>query len=318
MKKVLWTLGIIAGLAVVGIGGYVFYLYNSVENTVTEMHEPIEREVSEKRTEKIDVNKQDPISILLMGVDERPEKGDSGRSDTMIVMSINPNDKSIQMFNIPRDTRTEIIGKGFDDKINHAYAFGGAEMAMNTVENLLDVPIDYYIKVNMEALSELVDAVGGVTVNNKFAFTYGKHTFNKGENFLNGEEALLYSRMRKQDPRGDLGRNERQRQIITALINKGANFSSITKVDDILTALGGNIRTNLTFDEMIDIQKNYKEARHNIKTLEVSGQGQMINGIYYYIVSDEERTRISTELKQHLNISEAAETEQAGKSVEAS
>ncbi|MFP3489657.1 LCP family protein, partial [Staphylococcus sp. SIMBA_130] len=89
------------------------------------------------------------ISILLMGVDER--ENDQGRSDTMIMITVNPNDNSMMMFNIPRDTRTEIIGRGTVEKMNHAYAYGGVEMAMDTVENFLDVPIDYYFKVNMEA-----------------------------------------------------------------------------------------------------------------------------------------------------------------------
>lgn len=87
------------------------------------MHNPIDRENSEKRTEAVEFKERDPISILLMGVDQR--KGDRGRSDSLIVLTVNPNEKSIQMVSIPRDTSTEIIGKGFDDRINHAYAFGG-------------------------------------------------------------------------------------------------------------------------------------------------------------------------------------------------
>lgn len=89
----------------------------------------------------------------------------------MIVLTVNPNDKSMQMVSIPRDTRTEIIGKGFDDKINHAYAFGGPEMSIATVENFLDIPIDYFVQVNMESFKDIVDAVGGVTVNNKLEFS---------------------------------------------------------------------------------------------------------------------------------------------------
>ena len=133
------------------------------------MHQPIEREKSEKRTEEITLTKQDPFSVLVLGVDER--EGDSGRSDTMIVLTVNPNQNSIKMLSIPRDTRTEIVGHGTTDKINHAYAFGREEMSIATVEHLLDIPIDYYVKVNMEGFQDIVDAVGGIQVNNNLDFT---------------------------------------------------------------------------------------------------------------------------------------------------
>ena len=112
MKKFLIIVGVILGVLVLAGGGYAYYLYDSVKDTASDMHEPISRETSTLRTEKVETKEKDPISILLMGVDERA--GDQGRSDTMIVMTVNPNDNSMMMFNIPRDTRTEIIGRGND------------------------------------------------------------------------------------------------------------------------------------------------------------------------------------------------------------
>ena len=132
------------------------------------MHQPIEREKSEKRTEEITLTKQDPFSVLMLGVDER--EGDSGRSDTMIVLTVNPNQNSIKMLSIPRDTRTEIVGHGTTDKINHAYAFGGEKMSIATVENLLDIPIDYYVGSIWKDFKDIVDAVGGIQVNNNLDF----------------------------------------------------------------------------------------------------------------------------------------------------
>ncbi|MGN7298766.1 polyisoprenyl-teichoic acid--peptidoglycan teichoic acid transferase TagU [Ferdinandcohnia sp. SAFN-114] len=301
-KKVLLSILSIIIIVILGVGGYGFYLYNSVAKTVDSMHTPIERDKSDKRTEEVVFEKRDPISVLLMGVDARA--GDRGRSDSLIVLTVNPGDKSMKMVSIPRDTRTEIVGKGFQDKINHAYAFGGPEMAIDTVENFLDIPIDYYVQVNMESFKEIVDAVGGVTVNSNFAFNYDGHTFSEGQITLNGDEALAYTRMRKKDPRGDFGRQERQRQVIMGVIDKGASFSSLTKFGGILDALGKNIQTNLTFDEMVDIQKNYKEARHSLEQSMVKGSGTKIDGIYYYSVPEEERTALSTMLKEHLKISE--------------
>jgi len=302
-RKWLRWVGTIVALLVIGAGVFAYSVYHHLKQTANEMHEKVNWK-SEKRQEEVSFERKTPISILLMGVDER--KGDKGRADTLIVLTVNPNKQSIEMVSVPRDTRTEIIGKGMQDKINHSYAFGGVEMTMATVEHFLDIPIDYYIKVNMESFRDIVDAVGGVTVNNPFAFTYGGTHFPKGEITLNGEEALKYSRMRYDDPRGDFGRQDRQKQIIQAIIEKGASFSSLANYSDVLAAIGKNIKTNLTFEDMKEIQANYKDARKQIKQLHITGQGTKINGIYYLLVPDSERTAISNELKEHLELSATA------------
>lgn len=296
MKKLLKILALIAGGLALAIGGYAGYLYKQITDTASKVHEPIERE----NTRDVDLDKQQPLSFLLLGVDER--EGDRGRSDTIVVITVNPNTNSMIMFNIPRDTRTEIVGRGTEDKINHAYAFGKVPMALETVEHFLGIPIDYYVKVNMEAFKEIVDALGGVTVTNSFAFNSGGHHFAEGPITLDGEAALAYSRMRYKDPKGDLGRNERQQQIIRAIIKKGASFQSITKLDDILNSLEDNVKTNLTFEEMKKIQKHYRGAIGNVKTFEIKGSGTRMNNIYYYMVSDDERAAISQRLKEHLEI----------------
>lgn len=177
-------------------------------------------------------------------------------------------------------------------------------MTIESVENfLLGVPVDYFVKVNMESYKQIVDALGGVNVNNKFTFTYEGVTFPAGPLFLeNGEKALKYTRMRYEDPDGDFGRQERQKQVIRAIIEEGAQVSNINKFSDILEVLGDNIKTNLTFDEMMLLQKNYKNCRLNSKSFVVQGTGSNINGVYYYLVSEQERQKISAELKSHLNI----------------
>jgi polyisoprenyl-teichoic acid--peptidoglycan teichoic acid transferase len=302
-KKLLRWVGGIVAVLLIGIGAYAYSIYHHVKQTANQMYENVDWK-SDKRDDEISFKEKTPISILLIGVDER--KGDRGRADSLIVMTVNPNKKSIEMVSIPRDTRTEIIGKGKKDKINHSYAFGGVEMTMATVEHFLDIPIDYYIKVNMESFRDIVDAVGGVTVNNPFTFTYEGVTFPKGEITLNGEKALKYSRMRKSDPRGDFGRQDRQKQIIEAIIQKGAGFSSLTNYDEVLAAIGKNMKTNLTFDEMQEIQANYKDARHHIEQLHITGKGTTINGTYYLIVPEEERQAISNKLKEHLELKTAS------------
>jgi len=298
-RKWLRITGIILLVLLIGIGAYVYTVYNSLTSAVDSMHEPVDRETT-KRTETLSLEQQEPFSVLMLGVDERD--GDSGRSDTMIVMTVNPEKQSVKMLSIPRDTRTEIVGHGTTDKINHAYAFGGVAMSMDTVENFLDIPIDYYMQINMEGFKDIVDSVGGVTVNNDLDFTYEGVHFPEGAVTLDGEKALKFSRMRYEDPRGDFGRQLRQRMIIQAVLKEGASLNSLTNFDDIFDALSKNIKTNLTFNEMVDIQKNYKQAAGNIEQLTINGTGQTIDGVWYLIVDDTEKTTIQTELKDHLKV----------------
>jgi polyisoprenyl-teichoic acid--peptidoglycan teichoic acid transferase len=287
-------------ILIVALGAYAFSVYHSLTTAVDTMHTPLERKQSEKRTEDISLKKADPFSVALLGVDQR--EGDRGRSDTMIILAVNPNTDSVKMVSIPRDTRTEIVGKGTVDKINHAYAFGGVEMSLATIENLLDIPIDYYVQINMEGFKDIVDSVGGVTVQNDLDFTYEGTHFTTGELQLNGEKALKYSRMRYEDPRGDFGRQQRQRQIIQAVINEGASLSSLANYGDIFAALGNNVKTNLVFNEMVTIQSKYRDAANSIDQIQVTAKGTTINGVSYQLLSDEEKARLHEILAQQLEI----------------
>jgi polyisoprenyl-teichoic acid--peptidoglycan teichoic acid transferase len=299
-RKGLRITGIVLLVLIIALGAYAGTVYFSLKKAVVTMHQPIEREQSEKRAAPVVFEEKDPFSVLMLGVDER--EGDRGRSDTIIVLTVNPTNNSVKMLSIPRDTRTEIIGMGKEDKINHAYAFGGVPMSMDTVENFLGIPIDYYLQINMEGFEDIVNAVGGVTVHNDLAFTENGFAFPEGEITLDGEKALSFARMRYEDPRGDFGRQLRQRQIIQGVIREGASLSSLTNFADIFLALGKNLRTNLTFDEIVDIQKNYRDAAQSVQQLEIKQQGTLIDGIYYGLVSQEEQQRIRTELQTQLEL----------------
>lgn len=298
-----WLLGTLAVLLIVG-GIFAFYVFKQVTDTAKEIHEPIEdRPASEKRGEEghVDVEKSQPFSILILGVDERAN--DAGRSDTMIVMTVNPNTNSSKMVSIPRDTYTEIIGKGINDKINHSYAFGGVKMAMDTTENLLDIPIDYVVQVNMESFKDIVDAVGGITVSNNFAFSSGGFNFPEGKISLSGDEALAFVRMRKQDPNGDFGRQDRQKQVIQGVMREGLSADAVLKLNSILDAVGDNVRTNMAYSEMKDVQANYRSAAGQIDQLYFKqGTGETISGIWYYMMNDAELNTVKQELKSHLEL----------------
>jgi polyisoprenyl-teichoic acid--peptidoglycan teichoic acid transferase len=295
-----WVVGVL-GVFLLVIVVYGILLFKNLTDTAKEIHEPIDRTISEKREEPVSFKDKEPFSMLVLGVDAR--EGDKGRSDTIIIMTVNPGTKSTKMVSIPRDTYTEIVGRGINDKINHAYAFGGTEMSMATVENLLDIPIDYVVQVNMESFKDIVDAVGGITLNNTLNFKVGNNTFSKGQISLNGDEALAFVRMRKEDPRGDFGRQDRQKQVIQAVLREGASVSSLLNYKSIFGAIGNNVKTNMTFDEMVEVQKNYRDAAGKVDQLYIEkGQGQTINSIWYYILNDEELQGITGELKEHLEL----------------
>lgn len=280
--------------------GVVSFAFQFVTSTRASIHEEVDRnEKFEGRLENINFKDGDPITILLMGLDSRPgEIG--GRADTMVLLTINPHSESMHMVSIPRDTYTNI--KGGLNKINSSYQVGGAEMTLNSVENLLDVPVDYFVKVNMKGFEGIVDAVGGVEVYNDLDFTYGNVHFPKGQLKLDGNEALLYARMRKEDPRGDFGRQKRQRQVIEALMQKGESLSSITNFGEIVKVLKDNVKTNMNLNEMLKIQSNYKGARENIEQHKIEGTDKTIKGTYYYMPDKKKLHEISDNLKKHLEV----------------
>lgn len=129
----------------------------------------------------------------------------------MIVATVNPDLGTIKMLSIPRDSRVDIVGNNTTEKINHAYARGGISMTINTVEQLLSIPIHYYVAVNMEGFLSIIDVVNGIEINNDMDLAHGKYSFPKGKITLNGDEALVFSRIRYGDPRGDFGRQVRQK-----------------------------------------------------------------------------------------------------------
>lgn len=260
------------------------------------MYEPLDKD-SKQQDASIG---HDPISILLLGVDERP--GDKGRPNSMIVLTVNPETKTSTMVSIPRDTRVFMRSKNTNIKINAAYTYEGIEGTVQTVEHFLNIPINYYIKVNMEGFKDIVDAIGGITVNNEFPFTLEGVHIPKGEQHLDGTVALTYARMRKEDPRGDFGRQQRQREIINEIIHEGAQLKSLKNYQGILTALEKNIQTNLTLDKMIDIQRSYKEAVNNIKQIEVKGDDEKIDNLWYHVVTNETRKDLSKTLRHQLNL----------------
>ena len=286
-------------LVIIGIG--LLSVYSSVETTVEKMQEPLKIPVSSYREIPDPIKNERPISFLLLGIDER--ENDKGRTDTMIVVTVNPNKNTTKMISIPRDTYTKIIGFEKEDKINHAYAFGGIEMAKASVEDLLQIPIDYTISINMEGFIGLVDAVEGVDVENNLAFEVDDYMYELGSIHLQGEQALAFVRMRYDDPNGDFGRQERQKIVLDAIKNKLITLNSLWKHKELLGIVGENVRTNLSLEEMKTISKDYKDALKDVESLSFQeGKGQIMQQIWYYMLDSQELKEIQIQLQTHLEL----------------
>lgn len=285
----------------------VIFAYFRLKSTTDMIHDDVTKDTivhTSREKEILELNRDTPFSILLLGIDTG-DKGrvDRGRSDTIMVMTINPRTNETTLLSIPRDTYTEIVGKGFQDKINHAYSYGGAAMAMNSVQNFLDIPIDYYVSVNMKGIQQIVDAVGGITLTPSRSFSQDGFSFVKDQpTAMNGEMALAYSRMRKLD--SDYGRQGRQREVVSETINKITSLNSVLNYQPVLKTMEDNVLTNLTFDELTNIFLNYRSALTNIEQIQVEGSGQRMNGIYYEIIPKEQVNEISANLQKQLEIDE--------------
>ncbi|MBF0014252.1 transcriptional regulator [Enterococcus casseliflavus] len=303
-KKIFLIIFSIVAVLVIGMIGVAAKLYFDVSSSIQETYQSVERDREDRlRENDVDLSQKDSFSVLLMGIDTGDlGRVEQGRSDTMMVATISPQDNQTTVVSIGRDSYVDIVGHGTTDKINHAYAFGGPAMAMNTVEKFLDIPIDHYVSINMAGLKELVDAVGGIEVDNEITFSQDGFDFAIGRTSLNGEQALAYSRMRYEDPNGDYGRQERQRKIVEGIVKKVLSLDGITQYQTILNAVEQNMKTDMSFDDMRTLAFNYRSAFQTIKQDQLQGEGFMQDGISYQRVSDEELARVQKELKAQLNL----------------
>jgi polyisoprenyl-teichoic acid--peptidoglycan teichoic acid transferase len=243
-----------------------------------------------------------PFTVLLMGVDTDNAK--VGRSDTMILATVEPEKEKISLLSIPRDTRVKIYNRGME-KINHSYAYG-LESAIYTVEDYLQVPVDFYATIDFKGFRGLVDEIGGleVDVERKISFpdriTHQHFTLNPGVQHLNGMQTLNYSRYRY-GPDGDFGRMRRQVQVIKALADQTADIRNIPKLKGILDVLGENFRTDINLTELVKIMLNlHNISGENIERIEMNGYSSTIGGVSYVIVEEQERLRIQTKLENIL------------------
>ena len=278
-------------------------LFHQTINTITQ---DVGNRTEEEAQEIIENAK--PINILLLGIDNgaygRPTE--DGRSDTMLLLTSNPSEKKAQLLSIPRDTYTEIVGMNYYDKINHAYAYGQAKMAINSVEKLFDINIDFYMEINMSGLMEFVDAVGGIEVTSPLTFTYEGRSFEEGKKeLLDGESALRFARMRYDDPEGDYGRQKRQRIVIEQLVKKMMSFNSITNFEKIMNAVSKNVKTDIPIGKIMALKNTYGPSFNHLEQAFIEERSLLLTNsigeqIYYSYATDEELLEKSNLIREYL------------------
>lgn len=309
-KFVFYLLGVF--LLVFGIG-FGFFFTQGLQTVTQELDKTFE--VSEAIAgDETAIEKKKPMTILLMGVDtgsdERPDDW-QGNSDTILLVTINPDTKRMSMTSLERDLMTNIEGQG-KVKLNAAYPAGGVELAISTVQKMLDVDIDYYALINMRGLMSLVDAVGGIEVTNHFDFpiSIAKNEpittaeIPPGTHLINGEQALVYSRMRYDDPDGDYGRQKRQREVIQKLLAKLLSLESIDRYKPILSAISHNMKTNMELGETSTLISllSYKDSMANVSSYQLGGNGVMVDGVSYQVASVEDVLEAQNRIKKELSI----------------
>ena len=220
----------------------------------------------------VNINKE-PFNIFISGIDTYGNIKRASRSDVNMVMTVNPKEEKILITWIPRDYYVKINNSTYKDKLTHAGIYG-IDSSIYAVENLLNIDINYYVKVNFTSVINVVDLLGGITVNNDEAFmSMPGIYFEKGNINLNGEETLAYVRERKAVTGGDLGRGRHQIMVLEAIMNKAMSPSIIKNYNGLLNSLEGAFVTNMNHTTMLGFIKKELQSPRNwqVESITLSG-----------------------------------------------
>jgi polyisoprenyl-teichoic acid--peptidoglycan teichoic acid transferase len=272
-------------LALVAYGSYFAYsIYHFSKNISTAANQAAPQEQVTELTKVPD--KQENINILVVGVDAGDFKNNTyrsgaGRTDTIMIFSINQQSNKVSLISIPRDTYVDIPGRG-KDKINHAYAFGGMDLSIKTISQFLGIPINHYTKINYEAFTKIVDGLGGVTVDvteDVRSYTDNRIKVAKGRQKLDGNNAFEYIQTRE----GDISRVQRQQKFVKALADQAISVSSIAKLPGILDNISSSVQTDMSPKEMLELAMNMRSmSPGNMKNEIIPGQAGMLKGVSYW------------------------------------
>lgn len=241
----------------------------------------------------------DGMSVLISGIDSRGSVYNTSRSDINMVVTYNPGTHVLLITNIPRDYYVELADSKKKDKLTHA-GMTGTPNTLNTINNLLDTDIDYYVRVNFQALVKLVNALGGIDIFSDTDLTShmkGMKPIKQGWNHINGKQALFYCRQRYAYKSGDVHRAANQQEVMRAIIQKLSTPKILTNYVKIMNAISNTFITNLPTDaisELANMQLSSGESWHILTSI-LSGEGKMMKAGYYmpntklyYMIPDEE------------------------------
>lgn len=296
-KVVLWIIGIL----VVLIGVVAFAAYHKANQVANDVYKASGAK-SVRNADKI-LQEQKPVSILFMGTDtDFGGRTDKGRTDSMMVITLNPKTKTTTMVSVPRDMKVNLpdFPQYSPSKINAAYTYGDAKEAINAMQEHFNIPIDYYVILSLGGLRKAIDQVGGVDVVSPLTFDYQGEHYVKGQlEHMDGTKAMWFSNMREQDPQGDYGRQARQRLVLTALMKKAISYKTVLNTA-FLDSLSKNLKTNLTMNDMLQLALHYRQTNKNIKSDYAHGTNDNEDGVSFQDVSGSEQNRISNVINDSL------------------
>ena len=275
-----------------GMLGYYFWDQKQVEESYGPSIDGMKKE------ERLSLKK----NIIVLGVDERPEEDDPGRSDTLFVVMLDTNNKNVSLLSVPRDTRVHIPKYGWD-KINHAYPLGGQKLTQRTVEEFLGIKVNNYVMVDFKGFKGLVDAIGGVDIeveeNMYYKDTWDGFTVDikKGKQHMDGNKAIQYVRYR--DEEGDIGRVRRQQRFIMAMYEKIASEDLLKNIPGLAKQLTNMIKTDMNVADMITLGKamHTMVRETGVKMNTVPGVGEYLGDISYYLPDVEATRKIVAQLQ---------------------
>ena len=231
---------------------------------------------------------KDKATIMIMGVDERSD--DVGRSDTLMVATIDPVKNEASLLSIPRDTRVAIPRNGYD-KINAAYAYGGEKLTQRTVEDFLGIQIDHYVIINVHAFQKIVDAIGGIDIDVEKRMYYEDPwdddggliiDLRPGMQHMDGKTAVTYVRYR--DEEGDIGRVKRQQKFMRACVDAVTTPAILPRLPAIISSVIDSVKTDLSVRQMLEFIGTLKESQaKGLRTEMVPGRPLYIDEVSYWI-----------------------------------
>ena len=228
--------------------------YDKFKNNTKVLYTFSVKVLENKQAKKVDVTRE-AFNVYISGIDTYGKIASVSRSDVNILATINPTTHKVLLTSIPRDYYVTLHTFKQKDKLTHAGIYGIDE-SLKTIEDLLDLNINYYVKVNFTSMENLVDEIGGITVNSDYNFTSEDgYKYVKGKNQMNGKRALSFARERHAFKDGDIQRGKNQMYVISALADEMMTFSKISKFNSLLNAIDGSFETNMSSDEISKLIK---------------------------------------------------------------